>query len=1505
MVKSIDGCFKMMYYIKNIFLFVIVFAVGCFAISKPMESSVDYNVLLIHGAYGSDKGFLGGFVIDSAKLGEAYYAAKPLDNGAQIGRYDEDEDTKTHRLLYWLGPKIFEESYPTNQRVSRIYQYRSFSNPANSSDSNAVELGDRMWHLPGTPFSKRRAMIEEAQEVKAKFTYFDDSQNKEITLNGQVALDSIRKYPDLYRQLASRYILIGHSMGGVVSREWIQNSNFYHDEVDKVITLDSPHEGTGALNMQLDLANIEWSIGELATTSLASVGLLYAALYGPVAKTVAISSVLWSMMGGFVNVVAPAIILGNLQNYKETDPLVEYVDPRKKGKGHIDYLRNIEPHDSLPMFRLLGGDSSITFTDPYSDVTDIVGAFVPEMFITGFSNLFSQLTSDENEGFLNSFAMASKAGTLGILSHVSARAQGTNLVSKSSGWATGTKSLNDPMVDVKRFRFNAAPESDWEAWRGLATGTEIVVLSCVAIDVALSWFPAAAKAANFAAALGSSFMLYNMATSLLGEDLIKEVSDSHNLPIWASTLDNLHKGTSSYSRIKAGDTSWAPYLMEDFLYERPFVNLALNDSRTMGLLAQDSSLNPNCYFESDSLQNTPLCEVGLYGSRDSVIIDPVTMKETPVYNAAVAKMDSAGNVVRDSSGKVVYDSVYYGTFEQRKYSDFRNSPLKFKSESDWYKVGVKVDRWERVDGLKPNGDLAPKGVPIRHVERYSVPDIVVDGFIEKYSFVVDDLMPHRMRQIKMTFNSNEEVAWECNIKAAEDDPHACAVYKRLLGNSWGNPDTTIGDKGYVPHPIKKNGRFNFDARKYFGNLANIQKDNQNTVMISMVNKIGLSNTQRFYYLFKATDNMLKPRWPQHDVVLNEIDGFRAYVSALDYQGFRVHGASDAFFRDSLGNYVEKFSSRVMDTAIAIGNNGSEYVFASKRKDLNPAEGEYRWVVSTNISNKELKNPSEPDSSKTDSYEVHFKVDRTAPAFTLTSDAMMNPDSSMFITRFKWVGGNPAEIAKGSDIRVMRWTLEKANGQPSGGSQTTFTKYAELPALYDVASNEFAIAWDKVPQGKRDSMENGLYRIAAHAIDYAVPNLDAYHKVNALVDSIFSNPTNLSDSLWTRIGSLGLNDTTIYAEFRVDTAAPSFTFHETRAVTAADTVNYGTYVNLSGKYDTLRKNAPARDSSWTYISKDSLLQIGYTIMDTLNGLDSAAVTVGWSFVHLPDTNVIDRAGDSVWVFDSLGGSTSGTWTEMAGLRMADGEYSVRAILRDEAKNVRQDVVPKRVRVDRTAPQIIGLTSDHLVYMDKDGDFSATILLSESGDVGVNRTGMHCSYRVLGGADSSWHEIRKGERKLLANDTVKFSIAKTSIGTDSGIRYLEAACVDATGNVSVRTDLFHVGARFPQITYPQSDSVQSEQSFIPIVGIAPKASSADSLSSVYRLRYRVGNDTTWRTDKIKVVAANRSTSADNISRISQSTEGVLGYLENDGFGDEAKITVELAIASCETCDDAAVA
>ena len=231
---------------KNLFVLIKLFVICCWAIPKPMESVENYNVMIVHGAYGSDHGFSA----DSLLI-EAYRDSFSLENGATLGRYNN-----TNRITNWVSRRIFEEpgwekdiDYVHN---SYVYNWRSFSNPANTSLNNAYELGDRKWNAAEygiSKFGKRRALLEESQEVKASYIMGLD------TLHGQTALEMMRKNPDLYRQLASRYILIGHSMGGVVSREYVQ-SDYYNDDVDKIVTLDSPHEGTGALNMQL---NMQWS----------------------------------------------------------------------------------------------------------------------------------------------------------------------------------------------------------------------------------------------------------------------------------------------------------------------------------------------------------------------------------------------------------------------------------------------------------------------------------------------------------------------------------------------------------------------------------------------------------------------------------------------------------------------------------------------------------------------------------------------------------------------------------------------------------------------------------------------------------------------------------------------------------------------------------------------------------------------------------------------------------------------------------------------------------------------------------------------------------------------------------------------------------------------------------------------------------------------------------------------------------------------------------------------
>lgn len=1032
------------------------------------------------------------------------------------------------------------------------------------------------------------------------------------------------------------------------------------------------------------------------------------------------------------------------------------------------------------------------------------------------------------------------------------------------------------MVDVKRYRFNAAPESDNEGWRKAAAITEATAFACVAIDVALSWFQATATAANYAAIIGSAALLANVTSSLFTEGFIDEITNSHNLPIWASTQENLHAGSSSYSRIKAGDTSWTPYLMEDFLYERPFVNLALNDTATLNQLqgmsdsARDvSSLNHNCYY---------------IASGDTAK-DAVVKKAT---SCAVGLFKSSNDLT--------------STHKNQSLSGL-TTPLRFKSESDWSKMGVKVDRWEKVDGLTPEGKDTSDYVPIRHVERYEVPAITVEDWIEKYSFVVDDLMPHRLRQIRMNFNFQEEIAWECDITKPDTSSTACTVYKRSGGGSWDNPviivdsadvngrrvETRRDTIDKVPHPVKKNGQFDFIATDFYPNLLAIQKDNQNTVTISTVNKIGLSNTQRFYYLFKATANMLQPSWPKRDVVVNKIKGFKAYASALGYQGFKAVSAKDYI----LPQFTIKTSSpyEELDMALSVDwyidsaliesgysesgvvYDSSSAYFTSLQKDTLIWEGDYLWKFFVDIKN--IADTASKDSSNT--YEVPFKVDRTPPAFALASeDAVVNPDSVSFAARFTWTGHETAP-----DIRAMRLALKKMDGDASNRCKT---RVADFPAMADVASKEFAIQWNSVTRDAIKNNGDGNYCIEAYAVDYAVPDSAVYGKMVDLVDAISSHPGSIADTLWPDSNDF-VNSSVVFDSFFVDTRAPVM----------SDGAMRGSSTSASA-YSALSR--PARNNAYDYATEDSLLEISYKLTESLGGRDSIPVTVAWNFIHLDDTTKVDHAGDSVWVKN--GDIVNASWTEMSGMRLEDGDYRIHAHVRDAAGNASAYDFSKKLRVDKTAPYIESLVSTKLVYPDSDKVYSAKIVVDERYDVETNRTGMHCHYHIGGcGNTTGWKRIPDN---ALKKDSMTFAL--DSLEGRHGKCYLEVACKDAAGNTTVKTDLFYMGERTPAITSPYNNRATTE--LVAITGIAPPYRLADSLNTIYRLRYAnveslgADGELVWETSGISVVSALQNDKFQNVSRISQSNDAVLGYLDRNLGNDnylEGTYIIELGTCAAD--------
>ena len=767
--------------LKNILFLLMVMEIVAIAI--PMESLNEYNLVLIHGA-GSHWGGLdcengdirhekNGFPKEE-QYQEAYkyYSLDPntrIGGKLSEGLISDDSTSSATGMIAELKPWI-QDTVFEGVHEWLVYLQRPFTNPANSPFNNGNEIGKRTWK-GNNKCSARRSLFEEIQEVHA---------------NGQNKLDTLREDDvDSYRKIPSRYILVSHSMGGVASREYVQGVNYNYD-VDKVVTLDSPHEGTGALNLLLYLKEVDLeerfknSITQFMAIEAFTIA-TYLIGFGELSSSLAVLGIalpLASNIGQPLLGAAIAGVLGQGFDYSSSDSLTSYIDPHSGSADNVINLKSKGYFENQPMFRLLYGVDGMTFSDPKRRTGVSLGGAVPQAIGVPIGNAYNNLTDGGSgaERFYNTIASA----VYGVLAGITIEDHGTALIPSHSGKGEKTAIFNDSRTDIRTESYNGnimlnSTPSDFSDEKGLfklsflpslgsiedvsaitgeiLTITAGFVLAASAVDYALQWNQPGRFAAKTALVAGVSAAIVNLGIVNITIGGFGDLNYSHRVPILSHFQKKWKADSNSYTSLSLNRTvSSTPYLMEDFLYEKPFVNLALSLS--------DSTLrsvDPDCYYEADDANKLRLCEVGLYGSRDSVVIDPVTMKETHIYNAAVVKTDSAGNAVLDSLGNVVYDSVYYGTFERRKYSEFRKSPLKFKSESDWYKVGVKVDRWERVDGLKPNGDLAPKGVPIRHVERYNVPDIVATGFIEMYSFVVDDLMPHRMRQIKMTFNSNEEV----------------------------------------------------------------------------------------------------------------------------------------------------------------------------------------------------------------------------------------------------------------------------------------------------------------------------------------------------------------------------------------------------------------------------------------------------------------------------------------------------------------------------------------------------------------------------------------------------------------------------------------------------------------------------------------------------------------------------------------------------------------------------
>ncbi len=214
--------FYIMYTVPKYFL-ILFFSVALAWSAKPMEPLTNYNVIMIHGAADNvSNGFecrdatTDAYTLFNTHKNDTTGRAPWQIGGApgMIGSY-----TNTDKLTYWLDTRVFEDT--VRYGSDYIYIQRSFANPANSPKNNAYEIGYPKWQC-----GKRRSLIEEAQEVRAK---------------GRENLADLRKNAANRDSLPpSRNILIAHSMGGVASREYVQ---FFSLTLEEYIAIFKPTEG--------------------------------------------------------------------------------------------------------------------------------------------------------------------------------------------------------------------------------------------------------------------------------------------------------------------------------------------------------------------------------------------------------------------------------------------------------------------------------------------------------------------------------------------------------------------------------------------------------------------------------------------------------------------------------------------------------------------------------------------------------------------------------------------------------------------------------------------------------------------------------------------------------------------------------------------------------------------------------------------------------------------------------------------------------------------------------------------------------------------------------------------------------------------------------------------------------------------------------------------------------------------------------------------------------------
>jgi flagellar hook assembly protein FlgD len=557
---------------------------------------------------GPDEPVLGPFCVDRSQLlgRSSHVWVKGLD-----GKRSDDA------LFCTLKGNLFQGQY----------SLRSFTDPGASPLDVAHELGDRDWKTPKNPAlrshvieamrryleHRRQIAVSKAREgrPRSEFESALDSLYQGIPITDPRAI--VAAFPD---SVPSRLVVLAHSMGGLTTREYLV-SDYYNQDLDKVVTFDSPHNGSWVAFYNQAGPRSIWNKPSLASSLKLGLGFGMFASFNPVVDQLATLFTISGASGGTAALFQN--YGGNIGNdFKGDEEGSRYLEPGSDDLKELNSRTTLACENtgcSVPSFVLYSTDGVLAPDDP----SKLIGghplrALLPTELIDMATASYMTLSRDwpESVGFGDlaynaSIAAAFAEGGWNYTQH------GSLPVTSSSGRGRGIAMLERPDAAVVRHepltygRKYAADAVGQIASRQVNLAAIFVGHQALQIsaNTASAFFgnPYVAQPMKFYSALQIGVLLGADAVARFGL-YAAAYAPSHNLAVGKSATE---RTTVSHSDALGATVNLHPTWIESDLYEKPFVQIRWTEgdstsagSKALRLLAADT-LPPPVSFQLGDL----------------------------------------------------------------------------------------------------------------------------------------------------------------------------------------------------------------------------------------------------------------------------------------------------------------------------------------------------------------------------------------------------------------------------------------------------------------------------------------------------------------------------------------------------------------------------------------------------------------------------------------------------------------------------------------------------------------------------------------------------------------------------------------------------------------------------------------------------------------------------------------------------------------------------------------